>query len=234
MRPTVSAPAPPPPPARRNLTLRITIATVLVVGLILVLWYRNLIDAAAIARWLEDQPLWQKVLEYLALHVAASLFFVPRLFMGIAAGVMLGSWWGSIFSVVGGTLGAYAGFVLVRFVNSGAVRLREAPAIGAWIARAEAQGWLAVFIVRLIPVLPHSLVNYVFAISRISTAGYLFGSMLGLIPTSIVYAGIGASGRGIAEGTSDYAMLTVWVAGLIFLAWLLPKIAERLFPPRSP
>lgn len=213
--------------------MRVAVAAVLVAGLIAVLWFRSAIDARVIAGWLDNQPLWQKVAEYLALHVAASLFFVPRLFMGIVAGVMLGAWWGSLFSVVGGTLGAYAGFVLVRFVNSGAVRLRETPAIGAWMARAERQGWRAVFIVRLIPVLPHSLVNYVFAISKVSTVGYLLGSVLGLIPTSVVYANLGASGRGIAEGTSDYAMLAVWVVGLVFLAWLLPKLAERLFPQKK-
>ncbi len=52
-------------------------------------------------------------------------------------------------------------------------------------------------------------------------------------PTSVVYANLGASGRGIAEGTSDYAMLVVWIVGLIFLAWLLPKLAERLFPQKE-
>ncbi len=221
---------------RKNRILRGAIIAALAAGFFLVLLYRDRIDPHAIAQWASNQSWWATALEFIAVHILAGLIFVPRLFMGIAAGVLFGSVWGSALSLAGGTLGAFAGFVLVRFVNGDSVRLRETPAIGKWLEQAESQGWRLVLVVRLIPVLPHSLVNYVFGLSRMSTAGYLAGSTLGMVPTSVVYANLGASGRSIADSgsnLSDYALMAVWGIGLIFVSWLLPKLIQKLWPGLS-
>lgn len=220
-------------PPRKNRILRAALLLALVVGLALVLVYRDAIDAQAIAEWARNRSWWETAIEFLVVHMLAGLLFVPRLIMGLAAGVLFGAAWGSVLSLIGGTLSSATGFVFARFVNADQVRLREAPAIGKWLDRAEAQGWRFVLIVRLIPVLPHTLVNYVLALSGVSTAGYLLGSALGMVPTSIVYANLGASGRGIAESGADlsnYALMAAWGLGLIFISWLLPKLLARFAP----
>ncbi len=204
----------------------------LTAGLIAVVIWRDEIDYQAITAWTQNHSWWETALEFLAVHVVAGLFFVPRLFLGLAAGALFGPLWGSILAIVGGTLGAFVGFVLVRFVNADAVKLREAPRIGPLLERAESQGWRFVFVVRLIPVLPHSLVNYVFGLSTVSTPAYLLGSALGMIPTSVIYANLGDSGRNIVQGQSDYALLAAWGFGLIFVSWLLPKLVARFWPSK--
>ena len=121
---------------KKNRVLRAAIVAALVAGFVLVLVYRNAIDAAAIVAWAQNQSWWATALEFLAVHMLAGLVFVPRLIMGIAAGVLFGPVWGSVLSLVGGTLSSFTGFVLVRFVNADSVRLREAPAIGPWLDKA--------------------------------------------------------------------------------------------------
>lgn len=218
------------PPRRRNIVLRSLVIAALAAGLIAVVIWRDEIDYEAIAAWTQNHSWWETALEFIAVHVVAGLFFVPRLFLGLAAGALFGAVWGSVLAIVGGTLGAFVGFALVRFVNADAVKLREAPRIGPWLERAEKQGWRFVLVVRLIPVLPHSLVNYVFGLSKVSTPGYLLGSMLGMVPTAVIYANLGDSGRGVIQGSSNYALLAAWGFGLIFVSWLLPKVIARLFP----
>ena len=210
--------------------LRAALVAALVAGFLAVLFFRDSIDAEAIADWAQKQSVWATALEFLIVHIVVGLFFVPRVFMGLAAGALFGPWLGSVLSLAGGVLGAFVGFFVVRFINAGTVRLREAPRIGQWLEKAEAQGWRLVFIVRLIPVLPHTLVNYVFGLSRISLGGYLAGSTLGMLPTAIVYANLGSNGRSVAEGAQNYALLAAWGLGLIFVSWLLPKVVARLFP----
>lgn len=217
-------------PQSRNKVLRGLAVAALAAGFLTVVFYRNAIDADAIVAWARNHSWWETALEFLAVHIVAGLLFVPRLFLGLAAGALFGAVWGSVLALTGAALGALAGFWLVRFVNADSVRLREAPAIGPWLEKAERQGWRLVFLVRLIPILPHTLVNYVFGLSHISTASYLTGSVLGLLPTAIIYANIGASGRSVLEGSSNYALLAAWGIGLIFVSWLLPKLVRRFFP----
>lgn len=218
------------PPRRRNIVLRSLVIAALASGLIAVVIWRDQIDYQTIKAWAQNHSWWETALEFIAVHIIAGLFFIPRLFLGLAAGALFGAVWGSVLALVGGTLGAFVGFALVRFVNSDAVKLREAPRIGPWLERAESQGWRFVMMVRLIPVLPHSLVNYVFGLSKISTPAYLLGSALGMVPTAIIYANLGETGRDAVQGNSNYALLAAWGFGLIFVSWLLPKIIARLFP----
>lgn len=221
------------PPRRRNIVLRSLVLAALAAGFVAVIVWRDQIDYQTIAAWAQNHSWWETSLEFIAVHIVAGLLFVPRLFLGLAAGALFGPVWGSILAIIGGTAGAYAGFALVRFVNADAVRLREAPQIGPWLERAEKQGWRLVLVVRLVPVLPHTLVNYVFGLSKIPAGAYLLGSMLGMLPTSIIYANLGDSGRGVVQGSSNYALLAAWGFGLIFVSWLLPKLIARFWPQKS-
>ncbi|MFT3810825.1 MAG: VTT domain-containing protein [Micropepsaceae bacterium] len=218
------------PPRRRNIVLRSLVLAALAAGLIAVVIWRDSIDYQSIADWAQNHSWWETALEFVAVHIVAGLFFVPRLFLGLAAGALFGAVWGSLLAIIGGTAGAFVGFALVRFVNADAVKLREAPRIGPWLERAERQGWRFVLVVRLVPVLPHSLVNYVFGLSKVATPAYLLGSALGMVPTAIIYANLGEGGREAVQGNSNYALLAAWGFGLIFVSWLLPKLIARFWP----
>ncbi len=169
--------------------------------------------ARALAGWREAAPL-----AFIALHVVATVLFVPRLVMGRAAGVQFGPWLGAAWGLAGVVLGAASAFMLARFVAPDfAARLgrtRAAPAL----RKLRASGWRAVFVMRLIPVLPHALVNYGLGMARISLAGYAGGTALGLAPTAIVYAQLGAAGHLALDDPASWTALAIWSAAAAALA----------------
>lgn len=209
---------------------RMVVLGALVLGFVTVLFQRDAIDVVAITEWIERHAWWETTLAFLGLHIVASLFFIPRLFLGVAAGAIFGAWWGTLLAVGGATLGGLVGFLAVRFVSADAVRLAEAPWIGPWLEKAEAQDWRLVLVARLVPFFPHTLINYVFGVSRVSTAGYMIGSALGMLPTTVIYVNLGVNGKDLVAGSGDWALLIVWGLGLIFVSWLVPRLLRRFYP----
>jgi uncharacterized membrane protein YdjX (TVP38/TMEM64 family) len=209
---------------------RLTLAILLVAAIAVSFVYRDSIDEARLRSWLENLPWWESVGTYLLIHLIGSLLFVPRFVLGGVAGALFGAMWGTVLGLVGGTLGGLAGFWLVRYLSADSVKLPDVPMIEKWISKAEAQGWRLVLTVRLIPVLPHFMVNYVFGLSRVSTVGYVIGTVLGMLPTAIIFANLGATSRDLLEGSGSYAVLAAWGIGLIFVSWIVPKLLRRIFP----
>jgi uncharacterized membrane protein YdjX (TVP38/TMEM64 family) len=213
--------------------LRLLLLAGLGAGLVYVLLNRETIDAGLIVEYARSHSGLETALLFIGVHVIASLFFVPRLFLGAAAGVMFGFAGGTLLGIAGGVTGGVAGFLIVRFVNGDSVRLREAPAIGPWLERAETYGWKLVLVARLIPAIPHSMANYVFGLSKIGLVPYTLGSALGIVPTAAIYASMGATGGQIATGQASWdtwALMAVWGFGLLFVSWLLPKLILKFWP----
>lgn len=161
---------------------------------------------------------------FLAYHVIASLFFVPRAFLGIAAGALFGPVLGFGLSLLGASLGALAGFWAVRLINGGLVDPSDLPRIGAWVRRAERAGLRTTLLVRLVPYLPHSLVNYAMGMARIRTLDYLVGSALGMAPTALIYVFIGAS---LIDVGDNYLQLATWAGAFAAFTMLTAWIARR-------
>lgn len=192
--------------------------------------HRETLDAAAITGMIDDYGAAAWLL-FIALHVAGSLLFVPRTVLAIAAGAMFGFWWGLLIGLTGAIGGALAGFAIARYVNAGLVVAEELPHVGPWLARAETGGWKMVFATRLIPVLPHTLVNYAFGLTRMPIAGFGFGSFAGFLPIQIVCAQIGDNGRFALAGSSDWMAPVIWGAVFLVLAVGLPRLLRRALGP---
>jgi len=63
----------------------------------------------------------------------------------------------------------------------------------------EKKGAKIVFLLRICPVFPYAVINYGLGVSRISFWEYVKGSWVGMLPTTIFFASIGASLKDVAE-----------------------------------
>ncbi len=194
-----------------KIVLRSLALLILVAGLVVAYIHRAEIHPVAIRDMLARSPL--SPLIFIALQIAASLLFVPRTVLGLAAGLLFGLVWGSVLAIVGAMAGAAAGFALVRWLGARGT-LDMTPAIGKLVERAEHGGWRSVAIVRLAPI-PHSLANTAMALTNISWRHYLAGSLVGMLPMTVVQVWIGASGEAALRGKSG------WMLGCLLLAMVL-------------
>ncbi len=196
---------------------------VIVAGVILAFVYRAHIDPVAIRNVVSHSRL-APVL-FIALQILASLFFVPRTVLGIAAGLMFGFFWGSLWAIVGAVAGAAAGFAFVRWLGA-AGTLDTTPRIGKLIERAEHGGWRAVAIVRLTP-LPHSIANTGLALTNLPWRDYLIGSFAGMLPMTIAQVAVGASGSEVFKGTGTWIAASFALAAALALTFILKRAGSE-------
>jgi uncharacterized membrane protein YdjX (TVP38/TMEM64 family) len=146
--------------------------------------------------------------------------------MGAVAGALFGLWWGALWSMTGAMAGAAAGFLIARYINSGLLVPEDIPRVGPWLERAERGGWKAVAILRLVPI-PHPITNYALGLTRLRFASYLWGSLLGLVPSTFAYVDLGLGGRNAASGLGGWITPIAWGVGLLAASALLSRLFKR-------
>jgi uncharacterized membrane protein YdjX (TVP38/TMEM64 family) len=188
-------------------------------GIVLAVVYRSHIDSVAIRNLVASSPLAPVV--FIGLQILASLFFIPRTVLGIAAGLLFGLYWGSVWAIAGAVAGAAVHFGFVRWLGGGG-QLDATPAIGKLIERAEHGGWRAVAILRLTP-LPHSVANAALALTNLSWRDYLIGSSIGMLPMTIVQVALGATGSEIFAGGGRWIIASLVLASFLGLTFFLKR-----------
>lgn len=163
---------------------------------------------------------------FLGLHIIASLLFVPRTFLAVIAGLAFGLWWGVVWAALGSVLGAIAGFLIARHIHAGLIDPGRWSRFAAVLDKAERGGWRAVMLLRLVPVIPHSLGNYALGLTRLRLGAYAFGSLLGQLPLTIAYVELGAGGGRAMAGAGWLAPTAIGVT-LLALSSLAPLLARR-------
>jgi uncharacterized membrane protein YdjX (TVP38/TMEM64 family) len=197
----------------------------LMVGIAAAWHWRAALDPAAVATAIGRYP--AAPLIYLAIHIAASLLFVPRTLLAILAGLLFGIGSGTFWAATGSVAGAVAGFLVARYINSGLFGLDRNARMRPLLDRVERGGWRAVALLRLIPVMPHSLGNYGLGLTRMPLGAYAFGSLLGQLPMTIAYVEFGAAGQRVMLGSADWLAPAAIGAAALSLSLLIPAIARR-------
>jgi uncharacterized membrane protein YdjX (TVP38/TMEM64 family) len=204
---------------------QLTVLACLAAGIAAAWRWRGEFDPLALTGIIRSHP--AAPLVFLALHIVASLVFVPRSLLGLAAGIVFGMWWGLLWATLGSVLGAVAGFLLARYVHAGLFDRAKWTRFTATIERAERGGWRMVATIRLIPVIPHSLSNYAFGLTRLPLAPYAFGSLLGQLPLTVAAVAGGAAGERAMRGAADWLPPTIIGVGALALTVLIPALVRR-------
>ena len=144
---------------------------------------------------------------------------VPRTAVSVLVGVVLGFVPGLVLSLAGGLLAGLASFGLSRTLGrAAATRLG-----GRRLARVDElvtdRGFVAVLAGRLLPVLPFVVLSYGAGLTAIRWAPYALATALGLVPSTIVQVGIGASARVLAQRAGVLTLVSGVVAVLVLGGW---------------
>ncbi|MCS7295402.1 MAG: TVP38/TMEM64 family protein, partial [Dehalococcoidia bacterium] len=145
------------------------------------------IDAEPFRDWVSQWGLWGPLV-YIAVLALSVLFApIPNVPISIAAGLAWGPVLGTVYSMLGMTLGSALAFGVAR--KLGRRHLRRL--IGSKAARqidrlAETMGGQVIFWARMLPVVNFDLISFVAGLTAISFWRFLIASFLGmLVPTTI-------------------------------------------------
>jgi uncharacterized membrane protein YdjX (TVP38/TMEM64 family) len=124
-----------------------------------------------------------------ATALALMVLVVPAWFCTLAAGVLFGTALGAVYALLGVTLGAMAVFGMAR---AGLVGLKLDGDLAARVA-AELRAGALLYVVafRLVPVFPFTLVNVVAAAAGVPLHRFALGTLIGIIPSTLIYASFG-------------------------------------------
>ncbi len=170
---------------RGKLILSVVIGLVVVAGLLLAGRQAGAY-VPRFAQWVESLGVWGPVVFILGYAVAA-VAFVPGSLLTLAAGAIFGLAKGTIYTLIGATLGASAAFLVARYVARGAIERRIAGnARFAAIDRAVGrEGFKIVALLRLSPIFPFNLLNYSLGLTKVGFLPYLLAS-IAMLPGTVL------------------------------------------------
>ncbi|MCO5169043.1 MAG: VTT domain-containing protein [Planctomycetes bacterium] len=130
-------------------------------------------------------------------YALAALLLFPGSVLTLAAGALFGPLLGTAVVSLASTTAAALAFLVARHAARDAVAAvaRRRRAFGA-IDRAVGEGgWKVVALLRLSPLVPFSLGNYLFGLTRVGFVAYVLASWVAMLPGTFLYVYLGHLGR---------------------------------------
>lgn len=144
------------------------------------------------------------ILAYAGLEVLA----IPAVPLTMSAGLLFGSVTGTIMVSISGTLAASVAFLIARyFARERILKMVEGNKKFLAIDKAIGEnGFKVVTLLRLSPLLPFSLGNYLYGLTSVKFLPYVLGSWLGMLPGTWAYVSAGAFGRAIIQDETEISL----------------------------
>lgn len=184
-----------------------------------------------VREWLDYGSTWTP-LAAVAGTAALAVVMVPRTAVAAMAGIVFGPLVGAAYALLGALIAAAIGFTLGRGLGRGYVRqLMAKPKtisrrLGILEAHLTRNGLLTVALARFLPLMPFGLLNYLFGTMKLTPTSFLAGTALGIAPTTVAYAMLGAAAAdsfatgliaAVAFGTASIVFTSVlnkWLRGV--------------------
>ena len=159
---------------------------------------------------------------YGLLYGVAVTLLVPGSALSLAAGALFGLWLGTAVVWIGANIAIVLSFLIARYVARGKVEAMAStrPRFAAVDHAVGDQGWKIVALMRLSPVFPFGLQNYLFGVTAIRFLPCVFASAAFILPGTFLYVYIGYAGGEAAAAvgntqSADTLRLALQLVGLL-------------------
>lgn len=183
------------------------------------------LDPDRLRGWIDAFGPWGPAVYILVYSIAPALM-LPGLPITVIGGVLFGPFWGTVYVMIGATIGASLAFFIARYLGREWVegiikggRLKELD------SRVEEEGWKIVAFTRLIPLFPFNFLNYAFGLTKIRFSHYVIATFIFIFPGVVAFVVFSSSILDLFKGKVSKGFL----AGIILIAIvsLLPVIYKK-------
>lgn len=178
-----------------------------------------------IKQWILGFGMWAPVVFIAIYALRAVVLFLPVGVMSLAGGLAFGRWWGTLYILVGATLGSCLGFLTARYFGREFVESLpwfQQGRIRKFDEKAAEHGFKLILFLRLVPLFQYDAVNFGSGLSKVTLRDFALASFIGMAPGGFISASLGAS-------LVDILSIDFFAAVAAFIALLfVPLIYRKL------
>jgi uncharacterized membrane protein YdjX (TVP38/TMEM64 family) len=163
-------------------------------------------------------------------YLVTTVFMLPLWGFHMVCGYVYGTLWASLLIATTQAVCASAAFTFSRYVVG--------PHIRGWLVRrygrkfeaidhaVSQDGFRIVLLLRLSPIIPFGINNYICGMSRIKLADFALGTFLGVLPGTTAYCNLGAMSKTIQDSGMTPLQRLVTALGVIAALAVVKLISD--------
>jgi uncharacterized membrane protein YdjX (TVP38/TMEM64 family) len=136
--------------------------------------------------------IWAPII-YIVFYSLRPLILFPAAVTSMVGGLAFGPIFGTVYTVIGGTICAVVEFFIARYFGRGAVARFLKGKLVSVDETIERHGFITVLLIRLIPNAPYDVQNYSLGLTRVKPRDYFFATLFGIIPGTFMFVYLGYS-----------------------------------------
>ena len=176
------------------------------------------------------------IVAFVLVYIVNAVALGPAWLFALAAGLAFGLVRGGLIVWFSATIAAGISFLIARYlarhrVEKFARKNEKFEAVDRAIAKS---GWKVALMLRISPLLPYTIANYLYGLTAIRFWPYMFTTAIGIVPMVAVYVSIGAAGREAAlaragghQSKTEWIVLGVGLLVTIAAGILIARGAKR-------
>ena len=175
----------------------------------------------------------ESVLIFILIFISTAFIIPGAIIVSVAGGLFYGVLMGTLYINIGSTVGATLAFLTARYLIGQWVQKRYHVQMGTFNSEIDRHGTNYLVTLRIVPVLPFFMVNYLAGLTRISTKKFFLTTSIGMIPGSLIYTFAGQQFSEVTtpeDITSPQLIIALVLLGVFAL---LPVIVHHFKRLRS-
>lgn len=157
------------------------------------------------------------VLCYIVIYISAAFFVPGAIPLTVVGGLLFGVFWGTVYVCIGATVGATLAFFTARYLIGEWLQDRYRNQLRRFNKEMSRHGHYYLIMIRLTPLLPFFLINYLAGLTMIPFRVFLLTFLITLLPGSVIYAFAGQH-LGTIESLEDILSVETLLIIILLLA----------------
>ncbi len=171
----------------------------------------------------------QSVAAFIAGYIVFTGLSLPgAVILTLAGGFLFGVFPATLFITIGATTGATFSFLIARYLLGKHLQEKYRLQLGAFNAEMERNGPRYLLTLRLIPVVPFFLINFLSGLTKVTAKTFIWTTAIGIVPATIIFAYAGRQ-IGTINAVSEILSARVVIALSVLAAFaLFPAAYQRI------
>lgn len=167
---------------------------------------------------------------YILLFSILPIFFFPVPILALAAGISFGLFEGVLYTMIGAMINSSIMFLMAKkFAKDKVLEIFRKKISEKWynkIINAEkANGVFIIFLMRLLPIAPYNVINYLSGLTEISFLKYSIATFFGIIPGTFVFLNVGD--KAINVYSKEFIIAIIGFVVLTVISFVLIKKYDK-------